>query len=42
LRETGIEDGVGNLVGNFIGMSFSHRLGRKQNSIVLWQRDFLL
>ena len=42
LREAGIEDRVGNLVGDLIGMPFGHRLGRKKKSIVLWQSSFLL
>ena len=32
-RQAGVEDGVRNLVGNFIGMALSHRLGRKQISV---------
>ncbi len=30
LRDDGIEDGVGNLIGNLVRMSFGHGLGRKQ------------
>jgi hypothetical protein len=41
LRQACVEDGIGYLVGDLIGMPFSHRLGCKQKSIVMWQISFL-
>ena len=38
LLQAGVQDRVGDLVGDLVGMPFRHRFGRKQKSIVLWQR----
>ncbi len=31
--QAGVEDGVGNLVGNFVGVTFSHGFRRKKISV---------
>ena len=39
--ETGVEDGVGNLVGDLIGMAFSYGFGSKQSAVLCcWQDLF--